>query len=475
MTQSRLLRGCFLALIVVCCRASYWHVYDPEKVQKNSPETCQKYEVSTKPLTKLAEEYQLWPNVSIASNSPPSPNSVIYGFEYTIDYIWKHQHPPKENCANLKFVINGLHNGGFGSELHVHGGVLGMAINLERTFLWNPVVHNAVGWEFDTPFCDEKRNFECYYQPASSCTVFDALGPNALNILRQASQVTRNGPFNKDLYIQAIGEEDCGGIEKDTTTREEFIKKFNNYKIIYIRNPGWVKYCGLPYQLLPLIKCSPMTSKLSYYWWRAISMTYLLRPNKKVQEWINKHRLTEFEKSLHQVENDFISLYIRRGDKSIEMRLPDLSEYTHAVQIIHKEKIINDNNPFKVIFLASEDSKVIKSMKEWNGHHSKYLMYWTEVFDRKGLLAERSEAERKQFNNHPAHHPEEYLSMLLNIHYLMQGSVHICTLASNFCRLIDELRATVGGRADKTYIDLSVETCGQPPCINGNITQLYWR
>ena len=34
--------------------------------------------------------------------------------------------------------------------------------------------------------------------------------------------------------------------------------------------------------------------------------------------------------------------------------------------------------------------------------------------------------------------------MLLNLEYAMKSDAYVCTLMSNWCRLVDELRATVG-------------------------------
>jgi hypothetical protein len=38
----------------------------------------------------------------------------------------------------------------------------------------------------------------------------------------------------------------------------------------------------------------------------------------------------------------------------------------------------------------------------------------------------------------------EYISMLLNLEYSLQCDAYVGTLASNWCRIVDEMRATVG-------------------------------
>jgi hypothetical protein len=167
-------------------------------------------------------------------------------------------------------------------------------------------------------------------------------------------------------------------------------------------------------------------------------------------------------------------MYIRRGDKSIEMQLVPLNAYTHSLSLLHERNLVSADS--QLLFLASEDSKEIKNMREWNDQHKQYEIIVTEIFNRSGLLAERTADERKKMSpTKDDHHPLEYLSMMLNVHYLVKGTSYICTLSSNFCRIIDELRATVGGKADRPYVDLSAETCSNPPCIYNGIFNLSWR
>lgn len=53
--------------------------------------------------------------------------------------------------------------------------------------------------------------------------------------------------------------------------------------------------------------------------------------------------------------------------------------------------------------------------------------------------------------------------MLLNLEYAMKSDAYVCTLMSNWCRLVDELRATVGKyvRTDITVFICTVLTISQ--------------
>ena len=77
---------------------------------------------------------------------------------------------------------------------------------------------------------------------------------------------------------------------------------------------------------------------------------------------------------------------------------------------------------------------------------------------------------------HPTPPHPQYISILLNLEYSLKCDAWVCTLASNSCRLIDELRATVGGKANYVFADLSKESCDQPPCYDGeHVVWVDWR
>jgi hypothetical protein len=61
------------------------------------------------------------------------------------------------------------------------------------------------------------------------------------------------------------------------------------------------------------------------------------------------------------------------------------------------------------------------------------------------------------------HHELEYFSMLLNLDVHLRCAAFVCPIESNFCRVIDELRATVGNKAINLLSDVS---CPNPPCMS---------
>jgi len=71
------------------------------------------------------------------------------------------------------------------------------------------------------------------------------------------------------------------------------------------------------------------------------------------------------------------------------------------------------------------------------------------------------------------HHEMEYFGMLLDLDFHSRCNAFVCTQKSNFCQIIDELRATVGGKAGAQLADLS---CGVESsiCINNLNVSLAW-
>jgi hypothetical protein len=58
---------------------------------------------------------------------------------------------------------------------------------------------------------------------------------------------------------------------------------------------------------------------------------------------------------------------------------------------------------------------------------------------------------------------------MLNLDAHIRCSAFVCTHSSNFCRLIDELRATVAAKAHRPYVDLS---CNNPAnCLD---IEIHW-
>ena len=171
------------------------------------------------------------------------------------------------------------------------------------------------------------------------------------------------------------------------------------------------------------------------------------------------------------------------------MKLVPFQQYASAALRIFSNASFTEAAPLsaedkKVFFVATEDPAVFQQAQSW-GTTNKIDVRITEL-NTKVLSDRRTSVKPHDLEkNLPPHRENEYLSYLVHLADNVKCAANICTIPSNFCRLIDELRGTVGGKANKLMIDLSTETCPTPPCfrlvlhlyylnMRGYIIQVYW-
>lgn len=76
----------------------------------------------------------------------------------------------------------------------------------------------------------------------------------------------------------------------------------------------------IPHQVRPLIDCSPMRQGTDYYWWRAVSATFITRPNKETLA-----VLAQYSNLPLQDFSDTITMFVRHGDKVSTVLCSNLS------------------------------------------------------------------------------------------------------------------------------------------------------
>jgi len=206
----------------------------------------------------------------------------------------------------------------------------------------------------------------------------------------------------------------------------------------------------IPSKLTRFIQCTTLPVPYYYLWWRSIAATFFLRPNKTVLKWLEQNRdVTLLEKT----KGKCISTYVRHGDKASEMTLVPFSMYAEQAVKVWQER----TDILKVFYLSTEDPLVFREAISWAKNHSIELRY-SSILEKTMKQLESGHVQRD--------YAHEYLSYLLTLVDNLACEVNICTLASNYCRLIDELRSTVGGKGNKLFVDLTKETCRSPPCYN---------
>jgi hypothetical protein len=75
-----------------------------------------------------------------------------------MEAIWQNQHPP--DCSTAKFLAIGGWEEGFGSEIHVMGSGLAVAMQMGRVFvLLKEDSKTATDWQVKTDFCRTQGDF----------------------------------------------------------------------------------------------------------------------------------------------------------------------------------------------------------------------------------------------------------------------------------------------------------------------------
>lgn len=432
-----------LIFFTLACRiVRSWTGYKSEfnnnmsKFIESVSDDCKKYyKNNLSPVAYTSEnKYGLWPN--LVNSYQLKHGQQLFGFQEAIEIIWKNQH--EQDCKTANFTIAIDWNHGFGSRIHVEGSGLREALNSNRVYLMRS---DAPIHFVNNSHCRKQNisSFECYYLPWSACTLSDALP--------YINNTSRVNHFSRRLEV----EYDNDKVEKDKKVPDIF---------------------------LPLLKCSPMKTQFYYYWFRAITASYLLRPNQATLSELAKYRKLPIgtESSVNEHKR-CVSMHVRHGDKNGEMQLVPFRVYANMTHYLWNNGLVQnskhdrqhrDHRNKLQVFLGSETPAIFEEARVW-AKKSNISLYYSNIFN-------RSSVSYMEFGGGTVRHELEYLSMLLNLEYALKCDAWICTFQSNTCRVMDELRATVGGKANFHNVDLSIGTCPIVPCIDGNgITNFEWR
>lgn len=449
---------------------------------------CPDFHSATRPLTEAEiSAKKLWPGMSKAFDR--EHGETIYGFRLGLEEIWKNQFPA--NCSEAKFLISGGWPYGFGSRIHVEGYGLAIAMQLGRVYLSHPDGDN-VFWETNNPHCKAQKELglECYYHPISNCTIHDAI--DAAHIDVNTFKITHPSDFS-DIFDNPV----------ELQHTKLALAEHRALNILY--TIGGTKYEAkrfIPSSVQPIIECSPMQQDLHYYWWRAVAATFLLRPNQPTLDLMAGHRsqlpLSDDEQC--------IAMFVRHGDKGIEMQLIDFATYGQTAKMLWDQGYlpmhartspgpslieglnVSHSSAFAysadkaaannaahncTIFVTTEDPAVIVQSKNW-GHLNNCRVMYTTMYDRAASIMQYDWNTQHKHGVPAGHHDLEYASMMLNLEYSVRCEAWVCTMASNSCRLMDELRATLGAKANRFFADLSKETCRRPPCVGTEDSEIYY-
>jgi hypothetical protein len=367
-----------------------------------------------------------------------------------LNIVYKHQHP--DTCDNQSYLLSQGYNSGFGSEIHVEGYGLAVAMEVGRVYLSSSRVDPRRAWQSPESLCYNHTTskpmnaLRCYYETWSNCSC------------ESSDWLTRIVHANSETLLS-----------------DARVSNNSNDRLVKIQLTSHpVHRLLIPRQLKHLTDLLPVPDQNKYYWWRAVSAAYLSRLNNMSKTMLAANRIPRHQHN----SSKCVAMYVRHGDKGSEMMLHGFDEYASAAQSLWADRVRlghfkSDDKP--TIILGTETPHILVEAVHWGRKHGWNIVYnkiVLDIFREKGVdLAKHLShpSLRGIFNqsvemDQSKHIPMEYFSMIANLADLMQCDMFVCTLASNYCRMLDELRVAIGDRASSPFVDLSPETCSDPPC-----------
>lgn len=394
---------------------------------------------------------------------------------------------------------------GFGSEFHVVGADLATAIEEKSVYLFG----EWYTYRYRNKMCAGKgsKTLECYIEPISNCTFNDVIEVYETEIFKdlptsniswtsyQDSQLLKavrdHGSFlhwrniSSDLQFgQTI--KDCylrwhtylaknNSIENKLLTNSSMVPHatvlalmdtLKHHKSKYVRVESKRNRLAVPSKFAAFLDKNSNLDKKNYYnWWRAISIAYFFRPNADTLAMIDSLS----DPILRAKQGRCVSTYIRHGDKGIEMKLVEFEEYANATLDLFNDKRVFPEQPRgseRLLFLATEDVRVLDSAAAWGVKENVTVVI--SKLNREIIQANQTTTKATEFYL-PANREYEYFSFFLHISEILRCDAYVGTSFSNYNRLIDELRVTIGKNAKGFNIDLSNSTCPRP-CIKTHAT-----
>jgi len=220
-----------------------------------------------------------------------------------------------------------------------------------------------------------------------------------------------------------------------------------------------------------LLGCSSVKKGLELYWWRAQSVTYLMRFNEQTRSKLDDMRSvlkiyrgkTQVEEHLDQLPIGAISAHVRHGDKGKESPQTPSTDFTKMIMRladgdqtipILDESVSESYKAFtypksafeaRTVFVSTEDPTVITDFKKFADQTGFDVAYFDVKRANQDVFSQAlSKGEE-----------EETLESFMNLEQSLTSEAFICTISSNWCRLIDELRMTVGTKAHNPFVSLS--------------------
>jgi hypothetical protein len=310
------------------------------------------------------------------------------------------------DCSGSEIMLTDGYESGFGSEIHVIGAMLGYSMEHKHTLVLGPSSCKAFT---DSNACTQ--GCACLFRPITNCDYHSTLQSNP-----DATKIS------------------LGSIQIGTTTHAHNQRQLLESSKAHfdVRNTVPTLFRNALIDKIPSISGDQIK-----YWWRAQSAAFLMRFNNATVEAVaslrhnsQMHYYTNRPSAPFPLPASTIAIHIRGGDKWREMTLIHATKYINAAI----ENIRNMPLSFsqRVVFTSADDPEKLALARE-QAEQENLTFAFTHLPRQDGghslsaWLQEGNKADR--FYGH-----------LLQLLMSLEADSWIGTRASNWNRLIDELR-----------------------------------
>eukprot|EP00611_Tribonema_gayanum_P027722 TRINITY_DN6934_c0_g1_i1.p1 TRINITY_DN6934_c0_g1~~TRINITY_DN6934_c0_g1_i1.p1 ORF type:complete len:478 (-),score=109.05 TRINITY_DN6934_c0_g1_i1:377-1810(-) len=329
--------------------------------------------------------------------------------------IWRHQNPP--TCEGQRYIETPHHGFGLGSILNRASGMLGFAMNEGVIMLYYEKLGSP---NFLGSYCAGILNPACIFMPPSNCTAYARNHRNNVTVEKNYLDHSYPTPVVPDKWVQRWAETDMS-------------------------SSGMVNL---------------------QYWWRAQAAGYFTRLNARTSQEMIARRMRSAASGAAPLPlpPNTISVHVRHGDKSSEMKLASWKEHlARADRLAHKQGFSE-----RFIYLSTDDPKVVHAVHTplQDPLYSVFSLPCPELMDGSGVLPCRTNITTANpgldVAEHGAHAGEIALFAVESLLLALEGTHFVGQRGSSWARLIDELRMVVVGSSESCCLPYGNVSCDLP-------------
>jgi hypothetical protein len=311
---------------------------------------------------------------------------------------------------------------GIGSLIHTTGWALAVALKTNRIASYHNLLGSFYGPGAPEGICapGQGPGFRCAFLPPSRA---EALG----------LPCTDSWEITENLDMNLFPQQGPDWVEMD-------IPNFGNQ--LQLINPFPTKM--VPEELLKALESvgHSIPKDTIHYWWRAQSAAYMLRLAPAFKDAVRQTYLKLYPPA---IPAGCVSVHVRLGDKVLEAAPSPITDYWDAAI-----KLI-DQHPLRLgrcIVLTTGVLSAVEWFSKQTKEHGVRL-----------IVADIPRIEEESFiENSKLRAPfDELILSFAHLVASIQADAFVGTLTSNWCRLVDELRSTVAGKALAPFVDLHAD------------------